>query len=46
MEIVNHRRKVLDAMESNAKGNKNFVIKVIKSKSEGKISNLKKLWKK
>ena len=29
MEIVNHRQKMLDAMESNAKGNDNFVIKVI-----------------
>ena len=47
MEIVNHRRKVLEAMESNAKGNKNFVIKVISMENiEGKISNLKKLWKK
>ena len=29
MEIVNHRRKMLDAMERNAKGNDNFAIKVI-----------------
>ena len=29
MEIVHHRRKMLDAMESNAKGNDNFTIKVI-----------------
>ena len=29
MEIVNHRQKILDAMESNAKGNDNFAIKVI-----------------
>ena len=29
MEIVNQRQKMLDAMESNAKGNDNFVIKVI-----------------
>ena len=32
MEIVNHRRKMLDAMESNAKGNDNFTIKVIARK--------------
>ena len=29
MEIVNHRRKMLDAIESNAKGNDSFAIKVI-----------------
>ena len=29
MEIVNHRRKMLDAMESNAKGKDNFAIKII-----------------
>ena len=28
MEIVNHRRKMLDAMKSNAKGNDDFAIKV------------------
>ena len=29
MEIVNQRQKMLDAMESNAEGNDNFVTKVI-----------------
>ena len=29
MEIVNQRRKMLDAMENNAKGNDNFATKVI-----------------
>ena len=29
MEIVNHRQKVLDATESNAKGNDDFATKVI-----------------
>ena len=33
MEIVNHRRKTLDAMESNAKGNDNFAIKVISTEN-------------
>ena len=33
MEIVNHRRKMLDAMESNAKGNDNFAIKVISTEN-------------
>ena len=28
MEIVNYRRKMLDAMETNAKGNDNCAIKV------------------
>ena len=37
MEIANHRRKMLDAMESNAKGNDNFVIRVISTENvEGK----------
>ena len=37
MEIVNHRRKILDAMESNAEGNDNFAIKVIsRENAEGK----------
>ena len=36
MEIVNHRRKMLDAMESNAKGNDNFTIKVIARKMQKK----------
>ena len=43
MEIVNQRRKVLDAMETNAKGNDNFAIKVISSENvEGKSSIKKK----
>ena len=33
MEIVNHRRKMLDAMGSNAKGNNNFSIKVISAEN-------------
>ena len=33
MEIVDHRRKMLDAMESNAKGNDNFAIKVISTEN-------------
>ena len=33
MEIVNYRRKMLDAMESNAKGNDNFAIKVISTEN-------------
>ena len=37
MEIVNHRRKMLDAMENNAQRNDNFVIKVISTENvEGK----------
>ena len=37
MEIVNHRRKMLDAMESNAKGKDNFAIKIISMENvEGK----------
>ena len=37
MEIVRNRRKMLDAMESNAKGNDNFAIKVISTTNvEGK----------
>ena len=33
MEIVNHRRKMLDAMESNTKENNNFTIKVISTEN-------------
>ena len=33
MEIVDYRRKMLDAMESNAKGNDNFAIKVISAEN-------------
>ena len=37
MEIVDHRRKMLDAMESNAKRNDNFAIKLISTDNvEGK----------
>ena len=39
MEIVNHTRKMLDAMESNAKGNDNFATKVIS------MENVEKMWK-
>ena len=48
MEIVNHRRKMLDAMESNAKGNDNFAIKVISTENvDGKTYIFKKkIWKK
>ena len=47
MEIVNHRRKMLDTMESNAKGNDNFAIKVISTeKVEGKSSIKKKIMRK
>ena len=43
MEIVNHRRKMLDAMESNSKGNDNFATKLIRMENvEGKSSSLKK----
>ena len=43
MEIVNRRRKMLDAMESNANGNDNFSVKVISTENvEGKISIKKK----
>ena len=43
MEIVNDRRKMLDAMESNAKGNDNFAIKVINTENvEGKSYIFKK----
>ena len=39
MEIVNQTRKMLDAMESNAKGNDNFATKVIS------MENVEKMWK-
>ena len=39
MEIVNQTRKMLDAMESNAKGNDNFATKVISRE------NVEKMWK-
>ena len=43
MEIVNRRRKMLDAMESNANGNDNFSVKVISTENvEGKSSIKKK----
>ena len=41
MEIVNHRQKMLDAAECNAKGNGNFAAKVISMGNEKK-----KMWKK
>ena len=47
MEIVHHRQEILNAMESNASGNNNFVIKVIsKENVKGKAPLLKKIWKK
>ena len=47
MEIINHRRKMLDAMESNANGNVNFAMKVISMENvEDKNSTFKKIWKK
>ena len=33
MEMVNQRRKMLDAMESNAKGNDKFATKVISTEN-------------
>ena len=37
MEIVSHKQKMLYAMESNAKGNNNFAVKVISTENvEGK----------
>ena len=43
MEIINLTRKRLDAMESTAKGNDNFAIKVISTESvEWKSSIFKK----
>ena len=33
MEIVNHRRRILDVMESDAKGNDNFATTVISTKT-------------
>ena len=33
MEIINHRQKMLDAMESNAKGNDNFATNVISTEN-------------
>ena len=37
MEIVNHRRKMLDAMENNAKVNDNFAIKVTSTENVEEI---------
>ena len=45
MEIVKQRRKILDAMDSNAKGNDNFIfaIKLISTKDlQGKSSSFKR----
>ena len=36
MEIVTHRKKMLDATESNAKGNVNFATKVISTENKDK----------
>ena len=40
MEIVNQRRKTLNTMECNAKGNDNFATKMISTENVGK-----KMWK-
>ena len=37
MEIVNHIHKMLDAMESNAKGNDNFATYVISTENVEKM---------
>ena len=37
MEIVDYRRKMLDAMESNAKGNDNFAIKATSTENVEEI---------
>ena len=43
MEIVNQRRKMLNAMESNAKGNDNFATKMISTENaENKFGRIKK----
>ena len=42
MEIVNPRRKMLDAMESNAKGNDNFAIKLISTENIERKRSIKK----
>ena len=42
MEIVNHRRKMLDAMESNAKRNDDFAIKVTSMENVEEESYVKK----
>ena len=43
MEILNHKRAILDAMESNDKGSDNFATKSISTKYiEGKSSSFKK----
>ena len=43
MKIVNHRRKMLDAMESNAKKNDNFAMKVLSTDNvDGKLYLKKK----
>ena len=42
MGIVNHRRQMLNAMESNAQGNDNFSAKVISTKTVKRNSSLKR----
>ena len=43
MKVVNHRRKMLDAVESNANGNDNFAIKMVSTENvEGKSYIFKK----
>ena len=43
MGIVNHRRKMLDFMESNTKENDNFAIKVISTENVDGKSYIKKM---
>ena len=43
MGIVNHRRKMLDFMESNTKENDNFAIKVISTENVDGKSYIKKI---
>ena len=40
MKVVNHRPKILDATESNAKGNDNFPIKVISTENGERRSSI------
>ena len=46
MEIVNHRRKMLDAVGSNVKGNNNFSIKVISTENVDGKKNMEEVRRK
>ena len=46
MEIVNHRRKMLDAAGSNVKGNNNFSIKVISTENVDGKKNMEEVRRK